>query len=156
MPAAPHSSAEDAGPLTAVARLAAGWRGSALVTLGVGVTVGCWVAYALLYPFSGFPIPQYSMAVALALGWYVDYFARSMADRLAILVGAAVVAYLLAYVAFTLPALAGWYTEPLVRRSLYLQGLKRTFLFTAPAVVLLVVGTLGTYVVRRTYDEVTR
>lgn len=79
-----------------------------------------------------------------------------MLDRLGILLGSSIMAYAVAFILFTYPALAGLYGDPIVARSLYLQGLKQAFIFTMPVAVLLITGTLGFYVLSRTYKELTR
>lgn len=137
-------------------RLIVGRRGSIFTAFIIGAISGCWIAYILLYPFSSLPIPRYTLVVVVVLGWYIDYFARSMPDRLGILLGSSLIAYAVAFVAFTLPALIGIYQDPIVKRTVYLQGLRQVFIFTMPAVILLITGTLGAYVLSRTYDELTR
>lgn len=130
-------------------------RGSAFATLSVGVITGCWITYVLLYPLSSLPLPRYALAGVVALGWYVDYFARSMLDRIVVLFGSVLVASVTAFVAYTLPASLGWHADPVLRRALYLDGLKQVSIFTLGALVLLVAGTLGAYVLRNAYREIT-
>jgi hypothetical protein len=139
-----------------VDRLTVGRTGSALTVVLVGVTAGCWVGYALVYSLSGLWLPQYTLVVVVVLGFYVDYLAESMLDRVVTLLGSALVAYLTGFGVFTLPALVGWYTDPVLRRALYLSGLKRTFVVWGAGFVLLVAGTFVSYILRGTYAEVTR
>ena len=137
-------------------RLLAGRRGSALVALLVGFTTGCWVGYALVYPVSSLPLPRYTVVGVVVLGVYVDYLARSMLDRLLVAFGASFVAYVAGFAVYAFPALVGWYDTALARRSLYLSGLRETFLFALLAMMLLLTGTFLSYIVRNTYAEVTR
>lgn len=128
-------------------------RGSVFATLSVGVITGCWIAYALLYSLSSLSLPRYTLGGVVLLGWYVDYFARSMLDRIGILLGSVLVAYVTAFVAYTLPALLGWYSDPIRERLLYLSALRQVFLFTLPALVLLIFGTLCAYMLGNIYRE---
>lgn len=134
----------------------AGRRGSALVALLVGFTAGCWVGYALVYPVSSLPLPRYTVVGIVALGAYVDYFARSMLDRLLVVFGASFVAYAAGFAVYAFPALLGWYDTELARRSLYLSGLRETLLFALLAMTLLLTGTFVSYIVRNAYAEITR
>jgi len=142
--------------MSGVGKLPDGWARRLFVLVGVGFVAGCWIAFALLYPLSSLPLPRYTMVWIVLLGPYVDYYAGSMLDRILLLLGAVVVAFVVAFAAFTFPALAGWHSDPIAVRSLYLTGLRRAFLFTLPAAVLLVVGTFAFYLIRQTYLEVTR
>lgn len=137
-------------------RLSSGRTGSALATLLVGVTAGCWVGYVLVYPVSSLPLPKYTLAGVVVLGYYLDYFAESMLGRLLTVFGAAAIAYVVGFSGYAFPALVGWYTEPVVRRTLYLSGLREAFLFTMMAMILLLLGTFVSYIARNTYAEVTR
>lgn len=126
------------------------------VTALVGVTSGCWVAYALVYPVSSLPVPRYSLVGVVVLGGYVDAAARSMLDRVSMVVGAAVLTYGTGFVGYAFPALVGWIDEPVVRRALYVSGLRRAFVFSLLATTLLLLGTFVAYVGRNTYAEFTR
>lgn len=139
-----------------LSRLMSGRLGSAFAALAIGVITGCWIAYVLLYSLSSLPLPRYTLGAVVLLGWYVNHFARSMLDRMAILFGSSLVAYVTAFVAYTLPGILGWVSDPLVQRSLYLRGLRQVFIFTTPAFVLLIVGTFVTYVSSEAYAEITR
>lgn len=139
-----------------VRRLSSGRTGSALATLLVGVTAGCWVGYVLVYPVSSLPLPKYTLAGVVVLGYYLDYFAESMLGRLLTVFGAAAIAYVVGFSGYAFPALVGWYTEPVVQRTLYLSGLRQAFLFTMMAMVLLLLGTFVSYIARNTYAEMTR
>lgn len=129
-------------------------QGSVLATLSVGAITGCWIAYALLYPLSSLPLPKYALAGVILLGWYIDHFARSMLDRIIILLGSVLVAFITAFVVYTLPALLGWYSDPILQRTLYITGLKKVSIFTLAALVLLIAGTLSAYVLRNAYREI--
>lgn len=126
------------------------------VTVLVGLLTGFWVGYALIYPFSSLPLPRFAFAGVFVFGIFLDYYARSMMGRLAMLFGAAFLAYIVAFVVFSMPALLGWYTDPSIRQGVYLAGLKRTFLFWTGALMLLIAGTFGSYVVRGSIIEFTR
>lgn len=134
-------------------RLVNSRRGSVLATLLVGAITGCWIAYALLYPLSSLPLPRYAMVGVALLGVYIDYFARSMLDRIGILIGSVIVAFVTAFAVYTLPALLGWYSDPILRRTLFISGLKQVSIFTLAALVLLIGGTLGAYILRNVYRE---
>lgn len=133
-----------------------GYLRSAGATLLVGFVSGCWVGYVLIYPVSSIPLPRYTVTGVVSLGYYVDYFARSMLDRLLIVFSASVLAFAVGFVVYSFPALAGWFEDPVVRRSLYLSGLREVFLFTLLAMTLLLAGTFGSYVLRNAYAELTR
>jgi len=137
-------------------RLSRGRTGSALATLLTGVTAGCWVAYVLVYPVSSLPLPKYTLAGIVVLGYYVDYFAESMLGRLLSVFVASGVAFVVGFVGYAFPALVGWYTDPGVQRSLYLSGLRDVFLFALMAMTLLLAGTFLSYLGRNVYTEVTR
>lgn len=141
---------------TTLGRAIRGRRGSALATLLVGITTGCWVAYVLVYPVSSLPLPKYTLAGVFVLGFYADFYAESMLDRLLTVFAASTVAFVVGFVGYAFPALVGWYSDPVVRRAIYLSGLRETFLFTLLAMTLLIVGTFGAYVLRNTYAEITR
>jgi hypothetical protein len=147
----------DAATDTSLAlRLSSGRTGSAFVTLLVGVVAGCWVGYVLVYPVSSLPLPRYTLAGVVVLGYYLDYFAESMLARLLTVFGASAVAYVVGFAGYAFPALVGWYADPLVRRSLYFSGLREAFLFSLMAMTLLLVGTFVSYIARNTYAEFTR
>lgn len=147
----------DTAPTESLAhRLSSGRIGSALATLLVGVTAGCWVGYVLVYPVSSLPLPKYTLAGVVVLGYYLDYFAESMLGRLLTVFGAAVIAYVVGFSGYAFPALVGWYADPVVRRSLYFSGLREAFLFAMMAMILLLLGTFVSYIARNTYAEVTR
>ena len=129
---------------------------SAVVALLVGFTSGCWVGYVLVYPVSSLPLPRYTVVGVVSLGFYVDRFARSMLDRLLVVFGASLFAYVVGFVVYAFPALVGWFEDPVVRRALYLSGLREVFLFALLAMTLLLLGTFLSYLVRNTYAEVTR
>ena len=137
-------------------RLLTGHSESALVVLLVGFTTGCWVGYVLIYPISSLPLPQYTLIGVILFGVYVDYVARSMLGRLLMIFGASSVAFVTGFVVYAFPALVGWYDTVLIQRSLYLSGLRETFLFTLLAMTLLIMGTFLSYIVRNTYNEMTR
>lgn len=139
-----------------VAWFVRGRRGSAFATLLVGTITGCWIAYVLIYPISSLPLHRYTLAGVIGLGFYADYYAESMFDRLVTVFGASLVAFVVGFIGYAFPALVGWYTEPAVQRGIYLSGLRDTFLFSLVATTLLVLGTFGSYVLRNTYEEVTR
>lgn len=141
---------------TTLGRTIRGRRGSVLATLLVGITTGCWVAYVLVYPVSSLPLPKYTLAGVFVLGFYADYYAESMLDRLLTVFAASIVAFVVGFVGYAFPALVGWYSEPVVRRAIYLSGLRETFLFTLLGMTLLIVGTFGAYILRNTYEEFTR
>lgn len=148
------SSRTAAGPWT---RLRQEHRlGGAFAVLLVGITTGCWVAYVLIYPVSSIPLPQYTIAGVVVLGYYLDYFVESMLERLLSVFVASAVAFLTGFGGYSFPALVGWYSAPAVRRSVYLSGLRETFLFTLLAMTLLLTGTILSYILRNTYAEVTR
>jgi hypothetical protein len=134
-------------------RLVNSRRGSVLAALSVGVITGCWIAYALLYPLSSLPLPRYTLVSVALLGGYIDYFARSMLDRIGILIGAVIVAFITAFVVYTLPASLGWHSDPILQRTLFISGLKQVSIFTLAALVLLIGGTLGAYILRNVYRE---
>jgi hypothetical protein len=146
----------DAVTAGAATRVVGGRRGSALATLLIGVTTGCWVAYVLVYPVSSLPLHQYTIAGVVGLGGYADYYAETMMDRLLTVFGAAGIAFVVGFVGYAFPALVGWYSDPVVQRAIYLSGLRDTFLFTLLGMTLLIAGTFGSYVVRNTYAEVVR
>jgi len=137
-------------------RLSSGRTGGAFATLLVGVTAGCWVGYVLVYPVSSLPLPRYTLVGVVVLGYYLDYFAESMLGRLLAVFGASAVAYVVGFSGYAFPALVGWYADPVVRRSLYLSGLREAFLFAMMAMTLLLLGTFVSYIVRNTYAEITR
>jgi len=139
-----------------VGDLLTGRLGAAATTLLVGFTSGCWVAYVLVYPVSSLPLPKYTLAATLVLGVYVDYAADSMLSRIGIVLGGTLVAYVTGFVWYSLPALLGWYTNPVTQRALYLSGLRETFIFTLVAMTLLFTGTFVAYIVRNAYEEITR
>jgi len=139
-----------------VGRFARGRRGSALATLLIGTSTGCWIAYVLVYPVSSLPLHRYTLAGVFLLGFYADYYAESMLDRLLTVFGASLVAFVVGFVGYAFLALVGWYGDPLVRRAIYLSGLRETFLFTLLGMTLLIVGTFGSYVLRNTYEEIVR
>ncbi|AEN06948.1 hypothetical protein Halar_3341 [halophilic archaeon DL31] len=139
-----------------IQRLVHGRRGSVFATLLVGIASGCWIAYILVYPVSSLPLNKYTLAGTFVLGFYADYYAESMLDRLLTVFGASMVAFGVGFVGYAFPALVGWYSDPLVQRAIYLSGLRETFLFTLLGMTLLIVGTFGSYVLRNTYEEVTR
>lgn len=141
---------------TALQRVARGRRGSVLATLLVGITTGCWVAYVLVYPVSSLPLHKYTLASVFALGFYADYYAESMLDRLVTVFGASIAAFVVGFGGYAFPALVGWYSDPIVRRAIYLSGLRDTFLFTLLGMTLLITGTFGSYVLRNTYEEFAR
>lgn len=139
-----------------VQRITRGRRGSVLATLLIGIATGCWIAYVLVYPVSSLPFHKYTLAGVFVLGFYADYYAESMLDRLVTVFGASVVAFVVGFGGYAFPALVGWYSDPVVRRAIYLSGLRETFLFTLVAMTLLIAGTFGSYVLRNTYEEITR
>lgn len=141
---------------TTLQRTVRGRRGSVLATVLVGIITGCWVAYVLVYPVSSLPLPKYTLAGIFLLGFYADFYAESMLDRLLTVFAASTVAFIVGFVGYAFPALVGWYSDPLVRRAIYLSGLRETFLFTLLAMTLLIVGTFGSYILRNTYEEFTR
>jgi hypothetical protein len=79
-----------------------------------------------------------------------------MLGRLLTVFGAAAIAYVVGFSGYAFPALVGWYTDPVVRRTLYFSGLREGFLFTMMAMILLLLGTFVSYIARNTYAEVTR
>lgn len=127
-----------------------------LTVLLVGFTAGCWVGYVLVYPVSSLPLPKYSVAATVVLGLYLDAAAETMGDRLLGTLAAGVLSYATGFAVYAFPALVGWYTDPLVTRSLYLSGLREAFIFALLAGTLLLVGAFVSYIVRNTYDEITR
>lgn len=137
-------------------RLSSGHTGSLLAALSVGVTAGCWVAYVLVYPVSSLPLPKYTLAGVVFLGYYIDYFAESMLGRLLTVFVASGVAYVVGFVGYAFPALVGWYSNPVVQRSLYFSGLREGFLFSLVAMTLLLAGTFMSYILRNSYTELTR
>ncbi|MEF8801624.1 MAG: hypothetical protein V5A38_01075 [Halolamina sp.] len=141
---------------TTLQRAVRGQRGSALATLLIGIITGCWVAYVLIYPVSSLGLPKYTLAGVFVLGFYADFYAESMLNRLLTVFAASIVAYVVGFVGYAFPALVGWYSDPFVRRAIYLSGLRETFLFSLLAMTLLIVGTFGAYVLRNTYEEATR
>lgn len=141
---------------SAVAWVVRGRRGSVLAALLVGITTGCWVAYVLIYPVSSLPLHKYTLVGVVGLGFYVDYYAESMFDRLMTVFGGSLVAFVTGFAGYAFPALVGWYNDPAVQRGIYLSGLRDAFLFTLLAITLLTLGTFGSYVLRNTYEEVTR
>lgn len=136
--------------------LVSGRRGSVLAGLLVGVTAGCWVAYVLIYPVSSLPLHKYTLVGVVGLGFYIDYYAETMFDRLVTVFGASFVAFVVGFAGYAFPALVGWYSDPVVQRGIYLSGLRDALLFTLLATTLLILGTFGSYVLRNTYEEVTR
>ena len=127
-----------------------------LTVLLVGTTAGCWVGYVLVYPVSSLPLPKFTVVGTVALGVYLDVAAETMHDRL---IGAGVAGFLsfvTGFVVYAFPALVGWYADPIVRRSLYLSGLRQAFIFALLAGTLLLVGAFVSYILRNTYAEVTR
>jgi hypothetical protein len=137
-------------------RLVRGRTASALAALLTGVVAGCWVAYVLVYPVSSLPLPKYTLAGVVVLGYYLDYFAESMLGRLLTVFVASGVAYVVGFAGYAFPALVGWYTDPGVQRSIYLSGLRRAFLFSLMAMTLLLAGTFISYILRNSYAELTR
>ncbi|MFB6221095.1 MAG: hypothetical protein ABEH90_06615 [Halolamina sp.] len=127
-----------------------------LITALVGFTAGCWVGYVLVYPVSSLPLPKYTVVGVVVLGVYLDIAADTMLERLLATVGAGVVAYATGVVVYAFPAVVGWYTDPVVQRTLYLSGLRRGFIFALLAATLLLMGTFVSYIARNTYAEFTR
>ncbi|GAA5066143.1 hypothetical protein ACFFQF_18800 [Haladaptatus pallidirubidus] len=136
--------------------LLTGRRESAFIALLIGFITGCWIGYVLIYPISSLPLPRYTLVSVILLGAYIDYVTRSMLDRLLIVFAASLIAFVIGFVVYTFPALVGWYNTVLIQRSLYLSGLRKTFLFALLAMTLLLMGTLISYIIRNTYAEVTR
>lgn len=122
----------------------------------VGLTAGCWVGYVLVYPVSSLPLPKYSVVATVLLGGYLDAAAETMEDRLLGVLAAGLLSYVTGFVIYAFPALIGWYSDPLVTRSLYLSGLREAFIFALLAGTLLLVGTFISYIGRNTYAEITR
>lgn len=122
----------------------------------VGITAGCWVGYVLVYPVSSLPIPKYTVAGVVLLGVYLDAAAETMGDRLFGTLLAGLVSYVVGFAVYAFPALVGWYSDPLVARSLYFSGLREGFIFALLAGTLLLVGTMVSYVGRNAYSEFTR
>lgn len=137
-------------------RLSSGRTGSVFATLLVGITAGCWIGYALVYPVSSLPLPRYTLASVVILGYYLNYFSESMLEQLLTVFGASAVTCVVGFTGYAFPALVGWYRDPVVQRSLYFSGLKKALLFSMMAMTLLLIGTFISYVVRNTYAEVTR
>lgn len=127
-----------------------------VVTVLVGLLTGFWVGYALIYPYSSLPIPRFAFGGVFVFGLFIDYYSRSMMERIVMLFGAAFIAYVAAFIVFSLPALLGWYTDPSIRQGVYLAGLKRTFLFWTGSLMLLIAGTFGSYIIRGSFIELTR
>ena len=127
-----------------------------LTVLLVGFTTGCWVGYVLVYPVSSIPLPRFTVLGVVLLGGYIDAAADTMQQRLFGVLLAGVIGYLTGFVVYAFPALVGWYADPLVRRALYLSGLREVFIFALLAGTLLLLGTFVSYIVRNTYEEITR
>lgn len=127
-----------------------------LTVLLVGFTTGCWVGYVLVYPVSSIPLPRFTVLGVVLLGGYIDAAADTMQQRLFGVLLAGVIGYLTGFVVYTFPALVGWYADPVVRRALYLTGLREVFIFALLAGTLLLLGTFVSYIVRNTYEEITR
>ena len=127
-----------------------------LTVLLVGFTTGCWVGYVLVYPVSSIPLPRFTVLGVVLLGGYIDAAADTMQQRLFGVLLAGVIGYLTGFVVYAFPALVGWYADPLVQRALYLSGLREVFIFALLAGTLLLLGTFVSYIVRNTYEEITR
>lgn len=127
-----------------------------LTVLLVGTTAGCWVGYVLVYPVSSLPLPRFTVVGTVVLGAYLDAAAETMEDRLLGALAAGLVSYVTGFVVYAFPALVGWYTDPVITRSLYLSGLREAFIFALLSGTLLLVGTFMSYIVRNTYAEITR
>lgn len=127
-----------------------------VVVLLVGVTTGFWVGYVLVFPVSSLPLPRFTVVGVVALGIYLDVAASSMEERLLGVLAAGVLSYVTGFVVYAFPALVGWYADPIVRRAVYLTGLREAFIFALLAGTLLLVGTFCSYIGRNTYAEFTR
>lgn len=117
------------------------------------MTAGCWVGYALIYPVSSLPLPRYTLVGVVVLGVYLDTVAETMLERLLAVFGSGVGSYAIGVTIYALPGLLNWYSDPVVRRSLYLTGLRKAFIFGLLATTLLLFGTFLSYVLRNAYDE---
>lgn len=122
----------------------------------VGLTAGCWVGYVLVHPISSVPLPRFTVVGVVLLGIYVDAAADTMQERLFGVIVAGLISYVTGFVVYAFPALVGWYADPVVRRALYLTGLREAFIFALLAGTLLLTGTFVSYIGRNVYEEVTR
>ncbi|WP_373190044.1 hypothetical protein [Halolamina sp.] len=127
-----------------------------LTVLLVGLTAGCWVGYVLVHPISSLPLPKFTVVGVVLLGVYIDAAADTMQERLFGVIIAGLISYVTGFVVYAFPALVGWYTDPIVRRTVYLTGLREVFLFALLAGTLLLTGTFISYIGRNTYEEITR
>lgn len=127
-----------------------------LTVLLVGLTAGCWVGYVLVHPISSVPLPRFTVVGVVLLGIYVDAAADTMQERLFGVIVAGLISYVTGFVVYAFPALVGWYADPVVRRALYLTGLREAFIFALLAGTLLLTGTFVSYIGRNVYEEITR
>lgn len=122
----------------------------------VGITAGFWVGYVMVHPVSSLPLPRFTVVGATALGVYLDVSAETMQDRLVGVVAAGALGYVVGFLVYAFPAVVGWYGDPIVRRTIYLTGLREAFIFALLGATLLLVGTFVSYIVRNAYEEITR